>query len=198
MYAKIIWLPDVVGRKLGSDIPYFYELITAPATKILDRWFESEPLKATLATDAVIGAMISPHTAGSRYKNTKWWKCNGLKLSFIKARLVAFNNKCWKLQCYLLQACAGSFALWAPKSGNIISMLVIVIKSINHQSNKPWAIKIPCWMMNCKGALWLINIISCVLLIKKQTIRKTKLTIIFLYFNFYSVLSLTVMCCFTM
>ena len=56
---------------MGSDIPYFYELITAPATKILDRWFESETLKATLATDAVIGAMISPHTAGSRYKKHK-------------------------------------------------------------------------------------------------------------------------------
>ncbi|PKK16645.1 hypothetical protein A306_00000260, partial [Columba livia] len=34
---------------------------------ILDQWFESEPLKATLATDAVIGAMVSPHTPGSGY-----------------------------------------------------------------------------------------------------------------------------------
>uniref|UniRef100_A0A8C5TMK9 Pyridine nucleotide-disulfide oxidoreductase domain-containing protein 2 n=1 Tax=Malurus cyaneus samueli TaxID=2593467 RepID=A0A8C5TMK9_9PASS len=34
---------------------------------ILDHWFESEPLKATLATDAVIGAMASPHTPGSGY-----------------------------------------------------------------------------------------------------------------------------------
>jgi phytoene dehydrogenase-like protein len=33
--------------------------------KVLDKWFESEPLKATLATDAVIGAMISPETPGS-------------------------------------------------------------------------------------------------------------------------------------
>ncbi|KFQ44491.1 Pyridine nucleotide-disulfide oxidoreductase domain-containing protein 2, partial [Nestor notabilis] len=33
--------------------------------QILDQWFESEPLKATLATDAVIGAMASPHTPGS-------------------------------------------------------------------------------------------------------------------------------------
>ncbi|KFP19960.1 Pyridine nucleotide-disulfide oxidoreductase domain-containing protein 2, partial [Egretta garzetta] len=32
-----------------------------------DRGFESEPLKATLATDAVIGAMASPHTPGSGY-----------------------------------------------------------------------------------------------------------------------------------
>nr|XP_032806836.1 LOW QUALITY PROTEIN: pyridine nucleotide-disulfide oxidoreductase domain-containing protein 2 [Petromyzon marinus] len=34
---------------------------------ILDRWFESEPLKATLATDSVIGAMVSPRTPGSGY-----------------------------------------------------------------------------------------------------------------------------------
>ncbi|KGL95455.1 Pyridine nucleotide-disulfide oxidoreductase domain-containing protein 2, partial [Charadrius vociferus] len=35
--------------------------------QILDQWFESEPLKATLATDAVIGAMASPHSPGSGY-----------------------------------------------------------------------------------------------------------------------------------
>ncbi|XP_033880184.2 pyridine nucleotide-disulfide oxidoreductase domain-containing protein 2 isoform X1 [Acipenser ruthenus] len=55
------------GIKLGKHIPEFYELLTAPTTKILDRWFESEPLKATLATDAVIGAMISPSAPGSGY-----------------------------------------------------------------------------------------------------------------------------------
>ncbi|NXJ79011.1 PYRD2 protein, partial [Trogon melanurus] len=36
-------------------------------SQILNQWFESEPLKATLATDAVIGAMASPHTPGSGY-----------------------------------------------------------------------------------------------------------------------------------
>ncbi|XP_043912759.1 pyridine nucleotide-disulfide oxidoreductase domain-containing protein 2 isoform X2 [Protopterus annectens] len=55
------------GLHLGQYIPHFYEIITAPAAKILHRWFESEPLKATLATDAVIGAMISPQTPGSGY-----------------------------------------------------------------------------------------------------------------------------------
>lgn len=34
---------------------------------MLDSWFESEPLKSTLATDAVIGAMVSPRTPGSGY-----------------------------------------------------------------------------------------------------------------------------------
>ncbi|MBN3295864.1 PYRD2 protein, partial [Amia calva] len=55
------------GLKLGKNIPDFYELLTAPITKILNRWFESEPLKATLATDAVIGAMTSPDAPGSGY-----------------------------------------------------------------------------------------------------------------------------------
>ncbi|CAG2186099.1 Pyridine nucleotide-disulfide oxidoreductase domain-containing protein 2 [Mytilus edulis] len=50
-----------------NDVSAFTELMTAPTTKILDKWFESEPLKATLATDSVIGAMISPKTPGSGY-----------------------------------------------------------------------------------------------------------------------------------
>lgn len=54
-------------RSIGKDIPAFYDLMTAPAQKVLDRWFESEPLKATLATDSVIGAMTSPQIAGSGY-----------------------------------------------------------------------------------------------------------------------------------
>lgn len=53
------------GRLLGKDLISFYEFLTAPAAKILDGWFESEPLKATLATDAVIGAMLSPKLPGS-------------------------------------------------------------------------------------------------------------------------------------
>ncbi|XP_052219667.1 pyridine nucleotide-disulfide oxidoreductase domain-containing protein 2-like isoform X2 [Dreissena polymorpha] len=55
------------ASKLGTDSLAFYELMTAPASKVLEKWFESEPLKATLATDAVIGAMISPDTPGSGY-----------------------------------------------------------------------------------------------------------------------------------
>ncbi|XP_072026882.1 pyridine nucleotide-disulfide oxidoreductase domain-containing protein 2-like [Amphiura filiformis] len=55
------------GGMLGKNIAPFYELLTAPMIKILDRWFESEPLKATLATDSVIGAMVTPDTPGSGY-----------------------------------------------------------------------------------------------------------------------------------
>lgn len=45
----------------------FYELFTGPATQLLDRWFESDILKTTLATDAVVGALISPKQIGSAY-----------------------------------------------------------------------------------------------------------------------------------
>ncbi|ETE70927.1 Pyridine nucleotide-disulfide oxidoreductase domain-containing protein 2, partial [Ophiophagus hannah] len=55
------------GFALGKQLPQYYEVLTAPISKILDFWFESEPLKATLATDAVIGAMAGPHTPGSGY-----------------------------------------------------------------------------------------------------------------------------------
>lgn len=52
---------------LGREVMDFHEILTAPAERILNRWFESEPLKSTLATDAVIGAMTSPSTPGSGY-----------------------------------------------------------------------------------------------------------------------------------
>lgn len=47
--------------KLGKELTTFLEFMTAPATKILDKWFESDVLKATLATDAIIGAKVSPY-----------------------------------------------------------------------------------------------------------------------------------------
>lgn len=56
-----------VGVKNREVIMPFYELFTGSASQILDRWFESEMLKTTLATDAVIGANISPKHNGSSY-----------------------------------------------------------------------------------------------------------------------------------
>jgi len=68
---------------LGKEFPSFFELVSAPASKIswysaddhvtdvditihiVDRWFVSEPLRATLATDAIIGAVTSPRLPGS-------------------------------------------------------------------------------------------------------------------------------------
>ncbi|KAA0154966.1 hypothetical protein FNF29_02110 [Cafeteria roenbergensis] len=52
---------------LGADGPLLWEALTGPASRILDRWFESPVLKATLATDGVIGANVGPSTPGSAY-----------------------------------------------------------------------------------------------------------------------------------
>ncbi len=55
-------------RRLGpGGAAEAVEVLTGPARPILDRWFESEQLKATLATDAIIGAMASPSTPGTAY-----------------------------------------------------------------------------------------------------------------------------------
>jgi phytoene dehydrogenase-like protein len=55
-------------QQLGlKNVPELIEILTSPATKILGRWFESEPLLSTLGTDAIIGAMISPSETGSSY-----------------------------------------------------------------------------------------------------------------------------------
>lgn len=52
---------------LGSDLPEAMELLTGSARAILDRWFESDELKATLATDAIIGAFAPISAPGSAY-----------------------------------------------------------------------------------------------------------------------------------
>jgi phytoene dehydrogenase-like protein len=52
---------------LAEDMPETIELMTGAAKPILERWFESEVLKATLATDAIIGAFLAPSTPGSAY-----------------------------------------------------------------------------------------------------------------------------------
>ncbi|MGH7375711.1 MAG: phytoene desaturase family protein [Candidatus Rokuibacteriota bacterium] len=53
--------------RLGDGASEAIELLTGPARAVLDRWFESTELKATLATDAIIGAMASPSTPGTGY-----------------------------------------------------------------------------------------------------------------------------------
>ncbi|HTK77158.1 MAG TPA: NAD(P)/FAD-dependent oxidoreductase [Gemmataceae bacterium] len=61
--AKIGWQ----FRKLGKDAAKAVEILTGAARPILDRWFESEQLKVTLATDAIIGAFASPSMPGTAY-----------------------------------------------------------------------------------------------------------------------------------
>jgi phytoene dehydrogenase-like protein len=53
--------------RLGEDGPRALEILSGAARPLLDRWFESDALKATLATDAIIGAMASPSTPGTAY-----------------------------------------------------------------------------------------------------------------------------------
>lgn len=54
-------------RQLGRDAATAIEILTGAARPILDRWFESDELKVTLATDAIIGAFASPSTPGTAY-----------------------------------------------------------------------------------------------------------------------------------
>jgi phytoene dehydrogenase-like protein len=54
-------------RRLGEGAGEAVEILTGAARPILDRWFESEELKGTLATDAIIGAMASPSMPGTAY-----------------------------------------------------------------------------------------------------------------------------------
>lgn len=54
-------------KSLGNDLPEALEFFTGAARPILDRWFESDVLKATLATDAIIGAFLSISMPGSAY-----------------------------------------------------------------------------------------------------------------------------------
>ncbi len=54
-------------RAMGDQLPEALELLTAAARPILERWFETEVLKATLATDAIIGAFASISSPGTAY-----------------------------------------------------------------------------------------------------------------------------------
>lgn len=66
------WINSVaVGRQLKSldmrgrrDL---LDLFTKSAGELLDDWFESEPIKAVLGWDSVVGNFASPYTPGSAY-----------------------------------------------------------------------------------------------------------------------------------
>lgn len=65
--GKKLWALYRALGELGADLPQAVELLTAAARPILDRWFQSDVLKATLATDAIIGAFLSISSPGSAY-----------------------------------------------------------------------------------------------------------------------------------
>ncbi|MEO1496411.1 MAG: NAD(P)/FAD-dependent oxidoreductase [Planctomycetota bacterium] len=62
-----LWSMHRAMKNLGADQPAAIELLTGAARPILERWFESDALKATLATDAIIGAFTSISSPGSAY-----------------------------------------------------------------------------------------------------------------------------------
>jgi phytoene dehydrogenase-like protein len=65
-----LWKLFKLGRslqKLGPGMGEAVEVLTGAARPLLDRWFESEELKATLATDAIIGAYAAPSMPGTAY-----------------------------------------------------------------------------------------------------------------------------------
>ncbi|MEN8184996.1 MAG: NAD(P)/FAD-dependent oxidoreductase, partial [Myxococcota bacterium] len=50
-----------------KQLPAALALLLGPARRTLESWFESEPLRGTLATDAVIGAWAAPSSPGTGY-----------------------------------------------------------------------------------------------------------------------------------
>ena len=62
--GQLGWKFRRLGRRAAAEA---VEILTGDARSILDRWFESEQLKVTLATDAVIGVMAAPSMPGTAY-----------------------------------------------------------------------------------------------------------------------------------
>jgi phytoene dehydrogenase-like protein len=58
-----------VGQRLWRDggVAAAFRLLRKSAGDILDQWFESDPIKALLGFDAVVGNLASPYTRGSGY-----------------------------------------------------------------------------------------------------------------------------------
>lgn len=62
---------DIASRMLSNanmeTIKNTAKLFLSPASQILNSWFDSDILKTTLATDSIIGSMISTDQVGSAY-----------------------------------------------------------------------------------------------------------------------------------
>jgi phytoene dehydrogenase-like protein len=58
-----------IGRRLwqAHSLQTALQLFRKSAGDMLDSWFESDPIKAVLGFDAVVGNLASPYTAGSAY-----------------------------------------------------------------------------------------------------------------------------------
>jgi phytoene dehydrogenase-like protein len=64
--AKMVNLYKALGN-LGADLPQAIDLCVGAVRPFLERWFQAEVLRATLATDAIIGAFASISSPGTAY-----------------------------------------------------------------------------------------------------------------------------------
>uniref|UniRef100_A0AC34Q5I8 Pyridine nucleotide-disulfide oxidoreductase domain-containing protein 2 n=1 Tax=Panagrolaimus sp. JU765 TaxID=591449 RepID=A0AC34Q5I8_9BILA len=66
--SRKVSIQQILVRPIKMEnVRDLYKLFTAPISKIMDQWFESDVLKATLATDGVIGFAASPYDLGTGY-----------------------------------------------------------------------------------------------------------------------------------
>jgi phytoene dehydrogenase-like protein len=84
-------------RKLGeTDSRHALEILTGAANPILDRWFESEEVKTTISTDAIIGAMATPSMPGTAYVlfHHVMGECDGVRgvWGYVKGGMGALSN----------------------------------------------------------------------------------------------------------
>jgi phytoene dehydrogenase-like protein len=58
-----------IGKNLwkATSLKALFRLLRKSAGETLDSWFESDPIKAVLGFDAVVGTLASPYTEGSAY-----------------------------------------------------------------------------------------------------------------------------------
>jgi phytoene dehydrogenase-like protein len=58
-----------IGKRLWRDdaVEAAFRLFRKSAGEFLDQWFDSDPIKAVLGFDAVVGNLASPYTMGSAY-----------------------------------------------------------------------------------------------------------------------------------
>src|SRR3954471_5266459 len=83
-------------RKLGSDGQQAVEILTGAANPILDRWFESEEVKTTISTDAIIGAFATPSMPGTAYVlfHHVMGECDGVRgvWGYVRGGMGALSN----------------------------------------------------------------------------------------------------------
>jgi phytoene dehydrogenase-like protein len=61
------WRAARAALRLRRELPHASRILLGSARDLLCEWFDSEPLRSTLATDAVIGAFAPPSQPGTGY-----------------------------------------------------------------------------------------------------------------------------------